>query len=424
MSASSDHSAAEPPSRLSPNFIVHVVEGGLYVGGLSLLSPDIVLPSMVKGLRGADWLVSLMPVVMMLGFTLPPIFTAHLVERSRRFKPLCLVSGVFQRLPYLAAGLILILAPDDLPWLALAAVALAPLVSGLAGGTTLTAWQQLIIKTVPTRRRPILFGLRDVMSCLLGIAAGGVVVAVLGRWPGRTGYGILYLLTFGVLVVSYAIFLLLREDAHAPAPPEQHVGLWRNVRAIPEIVRGNRQFRLFLLTGMFGSGFLIMTPFMAIHAREVLDKPMSYVGQLLTAQMIGAILGNLVSGYVGGRIGSKAVMMGARVLLLASAAGAMLATSEWAFRGAFFLFGVGLYSHRVSRMSMQLEIVPQKRRATYLAITSLVGVPSMLIAAGICALIRSTGGSFALTAEATMASLLVSIGFLIPLRNPRRRGQS
>jgi MFS family permease len=420
MSTSPDRGAGEAQRHLSLNFIVHMAEGGLYIGGLAMVSADIVLPSMVKGLEGADWLVSLMPVVMMLGFTLPPIFTAHLVERSRRFKPLCLVSGVFQRLPYLAAGLILIFGPEDLPWLALAAVALAPLVSGLAGGTTLTAWQQLIIKTVPIRRRPILFGLRDVMSCLLGVGAGVVVATVLGRWPGRTGYGVLYLLTFGVLVVSYAVFVLLREDAHDPAPPEQHVGLWRNVRAIPEIVRGNRQFRLFLLTGMFGNGFLIIVPFMAIHAREVLDKPMSYVGYLLTAQMIGAILGNLVSGYLGSRMGCKAIMIASRVLLVASAAGAMLATSEWTFGVAFFLFGVGLYSHRVSRMSMQLEIVPRQRRATYLAITSLVGVPSMLAAAGICTLIRSTGGSFALTAAVTMASLLVSIWFLIPLRNPRR----
>jgi MFS family permease len=90
------------------NYLAHSLEGGLFMGALSFVSASTLLPTVVRSLRGPDWLISMMPVMMAVGALLPPVFTAHVIDRLRRYMPLLLVTGVFQRVPYLLAGLALL----------------------------------------------------------------------------------------------------------------------------------------------------------------------------------------------------------------------------------------------------------------------------------------------------------------------------
>ena len=68
--------------------------------------------------------------------------------------PFVSITGVLQRIPYLFAALALYYAAGDGSLgLVLAAVVAAPIISGVAGGISLTAWQQLIARCVPENRR-------------------------------------------------------------------------------------------------------------------------------------------------------------------------------------------------------------------------------------------------------------------------------
>jgi len=406
---------------LGRNFAMLTVEGGLFVGGLALLNENTVLPSMVRSLGGPDWLTSLTPVLPAIGFTLAPICTAHIIERAERFKPLCLVTGIFQRLPYLVAGLMLLLLAGGWPTVVLVAVGLAPLASSLAGGLSVTAWQQLVMKTIPVRRRPMLFGLRDVIGCLLGIAAGLVVKWTLDVWPGPTGYALLYLMVFAVLAASYAVFAAVHECGRHPPIPERRATLVENVRIIPSLLRADRRYTRYLIAGMLVNGQFIMMPFLAIHAREVTGEPESFLGELVMATMVGAMIGNLVAGQTSARLGCKPALVGSRVLLVASALWSIVASASWEFLGIFFLYGVGYYGHRTSNFAMGLELCPRERRSMYLSLMSLAGLPSMLAASGLAALVRVTGADFAVAAGLSALVLGVSLWVLLPLQEPERR---
>ncbi|MCA1808219.1 MAG: hypothetical protein LC725_01975 [Lentisphaerae bacterium] len=142
------------------NFLVHAVEGGLYMGGLAFVAVETILPPLANLLGAPIWLVSLMPVMLMLGFCTPPLLTAHHVERLVFLKPIIVITGGLQRLPYLFAGLILFYYNPERQTLALATVALTPFISGVVGGLASTAWQSLVANTVPKNRRASLFAVR------------------------------------------------------------------------------------------------------------------------------------------------------------------------------------------------------------------------------------------------------------------------
>ncbi len=362
---------------LRRNFTLHAVEGGVFIGMIALVNRTTTLPAIVKWLGGSDWMISLMPVLGPAAMMIPPLLTAHRVQRLLLFKPLLLVTGLFQRLPYLVAGLVLFWA-SAAPGVALAAVVLTPLVSGLSAGIAISAWQQLVAKTVPSRRRASMHATRNVIAAVLGLAAGEVTRRIMDWRPGPVGYAWLHLIAFGGLIVSYTLFSMIREWAHKPPREErQTAGLVENLKQSRSVL-GNRQLVLYLLSISSMNGLYLVMGFLSVHALEVTGSQDSFIGVLTITQMAGGILGNLLSGWMGDRWGVKTVMLLARGAFVAVLALALFLEASWAWAGLFGLFGLALGAHMVSKSAMPLELCSSRRRSTVLAVIALVQAPTLL----------------------------------------------
>ncbi|MGH8047242.1 MAG: hypothetical protein ACREKL_08345, partial [Chthoniobacterales bacterium] len=90
------------------NYWTIVAEGALFGGALSFVNANTLLPAIVQSLGGAVWLISLMPIIMLVGFRLPPILTAYRIERLHTYKPFLVRAGLIQRLPFGIAGVALL----------------------------------------------------------------------------------------------------------------------------------------------------------------------------------------------------------------------------------------------------------------------------------------------------------------------------
>ncbi len=413
---------SEVQRHFARNYTVHCLEGGLFIGGMAFVAPNTVLPKMVESLEGPTWLIAIIPMMMNLGFVAPTLFTAHLVERLHSVKPVLLFTGFFQRFSFLGTGIVLYYYADTHPEWALAAIALAPLISGLFGGFTMTAWLELVAKTIPENRRSSVWAIRFIISSLIGIGAGKVVSFVLEHYPGHEGYAILHFILFGFLMVSYGIFGMVRETTsnveknHAPS-----TDLRENLKTVPSLIRSDPVLRNYLVTRGLMNGIFIMIPFLSIHSLRVLDKPESFLGPLLMAHMVGGIFGNVLSGYVGDTIGGKVVMVASRYLFILMAIWASFASTEWEFLALFFIFGAGFYGNQVGTTTLCIEICPTERRATYLGIMATLTAPTLILASILSTALWGWKENYSLLALATGISMLVSLVYLARIEEPRNR---
>ena len=405
------------------NYAAHAADGGFFGGGLAFVDARTVLPTMVMSLGGPPWLISLMPIMFLVGIAIPPIFTAHLIDRVTRFHPLLMTTGVFQRLPYLLAGIALLAAAADSRGVMLAAVALAPLTCGIACGSTMTGWQQLVMRTIPEGRRSSVMALRLGLSGIIGLGAGWVVKAVLEAWPEATGYAILHFAAFVALAMSYVAFCLIRETAVRPPAARPH-GLRENLRAIPHLLRSAGNLRTYLVAVALLNGIYIVVPFLAIHAQHVLGRPESYIGDLLIVQMAGIIAGNLAAAYLGDRFGGKMVIVVAQVVFIALAGWSIVAETDGAMQTIFFLFGFAISAIQVGTVTVTMDICPAERRATHLAIIAVVNLPSMLVATGIGGLLWTGPQRYTLVAGLAIAAVALSLAMMSRLREPRGRAKA
>ena len=405
---------------LSRNYLFHAIEGGFISGGMAFVSTNTILPRLVEILSGPAWMISLMPILMTLGYFFPPILTAHRVEKLEWVKPFVMLTAVFQRLPFLVAGLVLMFWGGQYKFLALSVIILAPLLSGLAGGFSMTAWQELVIKTIPENRRSSLFASRQILSAGIGMAAGGVITSILNQDSGIEGYGILHLITFGFMILSFIFFAMVHETDLPQQFETKPVTLKENLRQMPQLLKQVPHFQNYLITRSLMNGIFIMIPFMAIHALRVLNRPDSFMGYLVTAQMAGAISGNMIAGYLGDRFGGKIPMLLSRFLFSITSLWAAFTQQEWAFLSIFFFYGFAHFLNQVGASTMNLEICPVKRRPTYLAIIAFFSAATMLGVSLLSAILWKIWETFAILAIVTLVSQILSIHFLRRIPEPRQ----
>ena len=371
-----------------------------------------LLPSVVADLGGPIWLIAQLPNLALLGLKLTALLTVHHIGHLDRFKPILLRVNLLQRLPYLLAALALLLVPG-MPWLCLIAVVMAPLMSGVFGGIGMTAWQQLVGITVPPAGRISLFAFRQILGASMGLAAGWVVMLVLTHQPGTTGFAILHLGAFGLMMVSYGLFSIIHEPAHDRLP-EERSSLAASLRSMLDILRQDSRLRSYVLTNsLFGvSGMLI--PFLAMHALQVTGLTSSFLGSLLMWQMGGVMVGSGIAVWLGKAWGGVSVLLAARIIFLGLAGLVLWASTPWQWCLIFGLLGAATNANFAGSNAMQLELLPYRKRAHFLALIGASQIPVIITAGLVAYLTRATWGD-AGTEILAIGSCLLVIASLMPL---------
>lgn len=357
--------STEPPTlHRQRNFWMHCLEGGFYMAGLVFVSLETVLPSFVKHLGGVDQLIAFMPVVLPATFAALGIFIAPLVERMHRFKPFVCTFGALQRLPYLIAGLIMLLVPME-PHTLLWVVMLCPLISGLVGGIGVNAWMEMVTRMIPPNRRASGWATRYQIANVIGLCAGVVIHQVLTHSPDAQGYAVLHLICFGFLVLSFTAQLFMKEPPD-PRPLRLPRPSYANyLRSLPLLLRSQPHLIRFILARFTGMGYLMMVSFLSIHALHVTGAAEADKGHFVIAQMAGSILGSLTAARLGDRHGGRVVMLIARSLCVVLCISLWFTQSFAGFLATFFVLSFGLFTDRVGDLTFAAELCPYERRPTY-----------------------------------------------------------
>jgi MFS family permease len=402
------------------NYMAHAVEGGLYMAGLTFVAFETVLPPVIKSLGGPAWLISLAPALSTLGFAIPPLFTAHLLEPLTRKLPVVAWNGVFIRIPFLVAALCLFFLAESHPMLTLAAVAAAPFLNGFINGMVCPAWFELFAKTVPVGRRASLFAVRLVIAGAGGLIAGEVISLALKAHPGPAGYGILHLCCFLFLMGSLMVFITIKETPMPQLDLNSPRTLKASLAEVPRIIRSDANFRGFLLARTFASAPYAAFPFLSIHALETLRLPESYLGSFFIAFTVGSMIGNVFSGYIGDQTGGRIPFLVTMILYMFAFGAAIFASNLLGFLMIFGLAGFCRDAMNVAASTLMAEIPPPKRRLKYLAVTMALLAPGMLFAPLLGVAAWSLGkGSYAWPATLSIMLLSVALYMIYRMKEPR-----
>ncbi len=415
----------QSPVVVRRNYWLGIANGVLYTVGETLSSPGLVLALLVRQLGGSLVLVGLLPALQSGGYLLPQLLVGGRIQ-GMPYKLWLYQRAAFVRVALFIVMLIVIFNSATLPpALSLGLIVLTFSLFNLGGGTSTLAFQDVVAKVIPPRRRGVFFGFRQLVGGLLGFALVGPLVGwLLGdaspvAFPAN--FGLLCLLALLFMAGGLLAFSLVDEPPQARPGPRMRV--IEGLRRAPTILRENSNYRWFIIARMLTRAGQIAEPFYIIYASEVLGLPAGVAGIYLAVRALAGALSNLLWGRLSERRGNRLLVLASAALvplppILALAGPALIGAFAlgsggmlWAMGLVFLVAGAANDGSMLAGNTYLLDVVPEAERPTYmgLANTTLGLVTFLPVLGGALVAWLGYGGTFAIAVAFAVLGALASL---------------
>jgi MFS family permease len=405
------------------NFAVNVLDVAFFLLALSMVSQATIMPLLVRQLTDSTVAIGLIPAVASIGYLLPQLLIANYAEGLRRKKPfLLIISGIGERGPYLAIGLLVLALGEQAPGLTLVGFFLLLASTSIAAGLGTPPWYDLIAKAIPARRRGLWAGVARGLGSLLGVGGAALAGKLLADFGFPHGFAYCFLAASAALVFSWFALASNREPDSTVTKPR--VNLTAYLQQLPSILRRDANYLHYLLArsvatvGSMGAGFFM------VYGVDRFGVGGEMVG-LLTAVLVGSqALMNLLLGAIADRVGHRAILAIAALAMALAAASVLAAPSGAWLALTFALVGASTAGNLVSGLNIILEFCAPEDRPTYIGLTNTLMAPATALAPMVGAALATVIGYRSMFAAAVVIALAGGILLSLWVREPRHTGRA
>ncbi|GAB4561623.1 MAG: MFS transporter [Anaerolineae bacterium] len=353
------------------NFVVNALDGAFFWFALTFASTSTILPVYVSRLTDSKLALGVLAAIPSMGWLLPQLITAPLVERLPRKKPFFLwVSLATERVAFLFMALSAYFLADSSPGWALTLFFVTLCWHAFGAGVIATAWQEMVAKIIPVRWRGRFFGVTNFLGAAMGLPGAAAATYILRRYPFPTNFALCFFITFVGVMLSWVAVSLTREPVgprrEEAEPPRAYL------RRLGEILRTDTNFAHFLSARVVSTIGAMFVGFIAVAAIQRFQLPDEVAGRFTAFYVGGQLVANLLFGPLADRFGHKLVIEIGMLCNLAAAALTLWAIDPVMISLAFALQGMTMASYLLSGMSITFEFSEPEIRPTYIGLASTV----------------------------------------------------
>jgi MFS family permease len=412
-------SYSEKDPYVKRNFIANAFDGALFTFAMSFVSVVAIIPVFVKKIGGSNLAVGMIPVIWMIGFNFPQIFIANYTRHLPLKKKIFLKTAVIQRIPWLLLALLSFFILDKVEVsTALFLFFLFFFIAALGGSLNFPGWYDLISKITPVKLRGRLFAVRSMGGSILGIVGGVIVERVLHFYDYPESFGILFSITFVIMMVSYSFLLRLKEEH--PNPPKENLKYKEFFNRLPKILKEEKNYRNYIIADALLVSALMADAFFAVYALEKFSLPESYAGIFTVIMMSSIILGNILFSYIADTLGHKLNLLLAGVSIGIASLIALLSPVKEIYLIVFVGSAFTAALIHMSRLTIIAELCSEEDRPTYVALTNMITAP-FILSAIVGGWIATKFGYEFVFVMASIFAFTSSFWYLTKVKEPRIR---
>lgn len=363
---------------LKHNITVGLWDGGLFGVALGFASFGTILPLFVATMTDSTTLIGLVPAIHSAGWLLPQLFTASHVSRLRRFKRTVILTTIHERVPFLGFGIIALLMPFIGKQAGLILTFLLLIWQGLGGGFTANSWVSMISKIIPPETRGTFFGLQAGLANLFisgsAIAAGYLLDSLASPW----NFAACFFIASIFFAISWVALALTREPEDTEKViPEEKSHFWDDSK---KVLKKDSNFNWFLIARFLSQFATMGFSFYIIYALRRFNMDAVTAGFLTATLTISQTVANIGMGWIGDRIGHRAMLILGAFAALASAILAWSTLSIVWFYPIFILTGLANVSIWTIGMTMTVDFGNESERPIYIGLSQTLTAPATIIA--------------------------------------------
>jgi MFS family permease len=404
---------------LKYNITVNLLDGAFFGLGWGFGSVGTVVTLFVSRMTHSALLIGLIPAIHAVGWQLPQLFMANAVSRQRRYKPMVMLMTIHERLPFLGLALMALFMTRLGNQATLGFTFLILIWQGLGAGFTANGWQSMIAKIIPSDWRGTFFGAQAAWANILISIAAILAGYILDNFHDPINFVICFLLAVAGMGLSMFFIGLTREPVdNEKTISEIQPSPWKGGLVI---LRRDKNFSNFLLVRLLWQFAAMGFTFYIVYGLHRFGMSDLTAGLLTAALTITQTLANALMGWMGDRLGHRAMLIaGAFAITLSSLIAWGAPSLNWMYL-VFILSGLANVAYWTIGMAITTEFGTEETRPIYIGLSNTLVAPFTIIAPLLGGLIADSAG-FQTTFMTSAVGGLVIAGLLFWLvRDPRPR---
>ena len=385
------------------NFFLMVLSQFLTKLGDALANPKVVLPAVMEAVSAPLYLIGFLVPIRESGSLMPQLLIAGYVRKLAIRKWSWVLGSLMQAVCILSIGLVAWQLEGATAGWSIIALLIA---FSLARGLCSVASKDVMGKTIPKTRRGRVNGWSASAAGLVTLGVGAFLIL-------QNGHSQIAAVSFGVLLGAAGCLWIVAALTYGriqefPGETDGGVnGITEAIRKL-DILRTDRNFRLFVITRSLFLCSALTAPYYVILAQQARDSSPSLLGLFIIASGTAS----LVSGPFWGRfadISSKTVMSSAA--LMSALMGVMVwavavwlpdwLLLSWLIPLAYFGLSIAHQGVRVGRKTFVVDMAEGNRRTDYVAVSNTV--------IGVVLLIMGFTGALSVAVSIETIILLLSL---------------
>lgn len=350
------------------NFIVNALDMAFFNMGSTFYSTSTIFPVLIKNLGGGNIHIGLLPAITNLGWTIPSIIGAKMIEKLPRKLDFILKWTIGERLPYLIIALLLILLAPSNPTLTMYISLSLLFIAALTGGILYPAWLDYIAKIIPPAKRGTLFSVGFGIGGVMGIFASFLARRFIEVYSFPYNFFYCFISASIALGLSY-IFIALAKEPDLIVNSDD-LSLTQYIKKLPDILKADRNFTLYIAGRIFSALGSMGIGFYTIYSLKVFNLSDEYAGVFSAFLLSSQTASTFLVGPLGDLKGHKLVLSIGILSLLMGYLGLIVGISPWTSYLAFIFLGINFSTFMTSGMALLTEFAPAELRPVYVGLSN------------------------------------------------------
>lgn len=349
------------------NHIKNVSLGFFMMLGLTVAETHTILPLIVSYFGGGAILVGLFSSLIRGGAILVQLYAAF---HAQSYK---LVLGSLKKvffirfLAWFSIGVAILVFGKESPNLTLFFIGLGLFIFSFSAGFGVIFFKELMAKMFTHKFRGKSMATRQFFSGFAAIISGGIAGYMLELYEPPYNFGILFILSSFLIGFGYLIFITATE------PVKENISKKENsfkefLSNSKKILKKDKTLQVQIVTFLFAYSYLFALPFIILDAQNKINLDGIAIGSIITAQMLGAMLSNIVWGKLSGNGYNKLLANITIFMSIIGIALAYVATNLYFYMIIFFIIGAAMDGTRISSWNLIIIISPEEKRPIYNAL--------------------------------------------------------
>ena len=335
----------------------------------TIAEPAIILPLILHFFGAGSLLVGFLSSLLKGGAIIVQLFAAFSAQSFSRVMPYLRMVFVIRFLSWFGIGLGIYFFGPQNPEYALWSIGIGLFVFSFAAGFGAIYFNEILGKVFSHRYRGKVFAQRQFAAGIGALISGFSAGAILEYFSPPYSYAYLFILSAFVMLAGVIPYALIDEPVKTNIQPKEEKFV-HFIRKSFSLLGSDAQLRRQIRTYLFAYAHLLSLPFIILDAEHKLSLSGTQIGYLLTAQIVGGMLSNLVWGKMASKGAIRRIIYTAFTGFMLANAGAVFAQELWQYGIIFFLLGSSIDGMRLAFSNNILIIAPEHLRPVYIALQS------------------------------------------------------